>query len=121
MSERHQSGICADNLALSSEHDASDHPLFRGDFKYGGGSTYSWVIDGEESNQAVNCIRQFCPHFKIEHCGLYWASSITIHGTRYNKNSNTILLAEMRDGTPIFGSISNIWFYEVQTFFALKL
>ena len=41
MSERHQSGICADNLALSSEHDASDHPLFRGDFKYGGGSTYS--------------------------------------------------------------------------------
>lgn len=30
VSERHQSGVCADNLALSGACDASYHPLFRG-------------------------------------------------------------------------------------------
>lgn len=52
---------------------------------------------------------------------LYRARSITIHKTCYKVDSNTILLAEMRDSTPIFGTICNIWFHERHAFFALKL
>jgi len=123
LSERHQSGVCADNLALSAAHEASDHPLFRGEFKAGPGSTYTRLIDGTKFNEALSCIQRFYPSFEVdeESHGLYRASSVTIHGTCYKVDSNTILLAEMRDSTPIFGAICTIWLHEGHAFFALKL
>ncbi len=120
MSERHQSGVCADNLALSSDHDPSDHPLFRGEIKCGR-ATYTRVIEGEELNQAISRIQRFYPMFVMEDTCFLRASSVTIYGTCYKKDSNSILLAEFRDGNPIFGSISNIWLYQRHVFFALKL
>ena len=54
--------------------------------------------------------------------GLFQTRSITVHGTYYKLDSNSILLAEMRDTLPTFGSISNIWMYDQRhVFFALNL
>ena len=123
MSERHQSGVCADNLELSGDCDASDHPLFRGAFKSGAGSTYTRLVNSQKFMEAVNCIKRFYPSFDVDSTshGLFESSSVTIYGTCYKRDSNTILLAEMRDVTPIFGAISNIWLHERHAFFALKL
>ena len=120
MSERHQSGVCADNLALSGACDAYDHPLFRGEFKAGSGSTYTRLVDGHKFKESVNCIQRFYPSFHVEDTshGLFQAYSVTIHGACYKQDGNTILLAEMRHSTPIFGAISNIWLHERQAFFA---
>ena len=47
--------------------------------------------------------------------------SVTIYGTCYKKDPNTILLAEMKDVYPVFGSVVNIWLCSSYIFFALKL
>lgn len=113
----------ADTIPLSLDDNASDHPLFRGELKCPTGSTYSRVLDGGDLTGAVNCIKRF--YLSLEKPdpgpGLFQACSMTIHGTYYEVDTNSILLAEMRNSFPIFGSISNMWMYESHVFFALKL
>ena len=123
LSERHQCGVCADNIALSAAQESSDHPLFRGEFKPGSGSMYTRLINGEKFNEARGCIQRFYPSFDVEETshGLFQANSVIIHGTCYKVDKNTILLAEMRNSNPVFGAVANIWLHERLAFFALKL
>lgn len=123
LSERHQCGVCADNIALSAAQESSEHPLFRGEFKPGSGSMYTRLINGEKFNEARGCIQRFYPSFDVEETshGLFQANSVIIHGTCYKVDKNTILLAEMRNSNPVFGAVANIWLHERLAFFALKL
>ena len=116
--------MCTDTISLSLDNDASDHPLFRGELICPAGSTRSRVLDGDELTDAVNCIKRFYPSFEMPNPGpgLFQTRSITLHGTYYKLDSNSILLAETRDTLPTFGSISSIWKYDHRhVFFALNL
>lgn len=77
LSERHQCGVRADNIALSAAQDSSDHPLFRGEFKPGSGSMYTRLINVEKFNEARGCIQRFYPSFDVQETshGLFQANS----------------------------------------------
>lgn len=49
------------------------------------------------------------------------AASATVHGTCYKSDVNTILLAEMKDGNPLFGSLQKIWLCSTYVSFGLSL
>ena len=123
LSERHQNGVRADTIPLSLDNADSYHPLFRGELKCPVGATHSRVLDGDELTDAINCIKRFYPCFEMpDHGpGMFQTRSITVHGTYYRLDTNSILLAEFRDSLPIFGSIYKIWMYEGRVFFALQL
>lgn len=117
LSERHQSGVRADTIPLAMDDDASDHPLFWNELTCRNGK----VLDGDKLNELLQTIKTFYPCFKLADSsgvvgGVYQASSITLHGTLYKVDSNTVLLSEIRDSTPIFGSVSSIWFYQTRLF-----
>ena len=104
------------------DDDASDHPLFRNELMCG---TIK-VLDGDNLNEVLHSIKTFYQCFEVaDHSGIvggvFQTRSINLQGTLYKVDSNTVLLAEIRDSTPIFGSISKIWMCQTYVFFALKL
>lgn len=121
LSERHQSGVRADSIPLVDD-DASDHPLFRGDFTVGRGSTFSRVLEDRDREAAARYIERFYPTFaELSEAIMFQVGSVTVHGTCYKADLNTILLAEMGNSLPVFASLMNIWVCETYVFFGLKL
>ena len=104
LTDRHQSGVRADMLSL-----CDDHPLFRNDCHVGTGSTHSRVLDIHDRDASKRYIEAFYSMFKEVSEPIHQVSSVTIYGTCYKKDPNTILLAEMKDVYPVFGSVVNIW------------
>lgn len=124
LSERHQSGVRADSIPMSGDQAASanEHPLFRKDLSIVRGSTYTRVLDGGERGDAERYISRFYPNFKdLPAIPVYQAASVTIHGTCFKQDLNTILLAELKDANLVFGSIEKIWLCGTYVFFGLKL
>ena len=121
LSERHQSGVRADSISLSGEDNPSDHPLFRKDYVCRGGSTCAKALELHERDAAKNCIMRFYPLFEKEEDTIFQATSVTVHGTCYKRVPNTIILAEMNDSNPVFGSLENIWLCGAFVFLGLKL
>lgn len=121
LSERHQSGVRADSMPLADD-DASDHPLFRGDFTVGRGTTSSRVLEDRDREDVARYIERFYPTFgELSEAIIFQVGSVTIHGTCYKAHLNTILLAEMGHSLPVFASLMNIWVCETYVFFGLKL
>lgn len=121
LSERHQSGIRADSIPLADD-DASDHPLFRGVFTVGRGSTSSRVLEDRDREDVARYIERFYPTFgELSEAIIFQVGSVTIHGTCYKAHLNTILLAEMAHSLPVFAPLMNIWVCETYVFFGLKL
>ena len=121
LSERHQSGVRADSIPLADD-DASDHPLFRRDFTVGRGSTFSRVLEDRDREDVARSITRFYPTFgELSEAVIFQVGSVTIHGTCYKADLNTILLAEMGHSLPVFASLMNIWVCETYIFFGLKL
>ena len=119
LAERHQSGVRADSIPLSTDGTPSDHPLFRREFICG---AQKKQLNQQDMDDANDCIKRFYPLFERElDKPLFQAASVTIHGTCYKKDDNTILLAEITDSRPVFGSLVNIWVYGSFVFFSLKL
>ena len=87
------------------------------------GSTYTKVLDGVERGEAEWYICRFYPNVEefASAFPLYQATSVTIHGTCFKQDCNTILLAELKDSNPVFGSIEKIWLLGTNIFFGLKL
>ena len=52
---------------------------------------------------------------------IFTATSVTVHGTCFKKDLNTILLAQMTDSQPVFGSLESVWPSATHVFFGLKL
>ncbi|XP_074636827.1 uncharacterized protein LOC141894960 [Acropora palmata] len=50
-----------------------------------------------------------------------YKESNCVHGTCFKKDLNTILLAQMTDSQPVFGSLENVWLSATHVFFGLKL
>ena len=125
LSERHQSGVRADAIPLSGCKTASanDHPLFRKELLVAKGSTYTKLLDGVERDEAKMYICRFYPNVEefTSEFPLYQAASVTIHGTCFKQDCNTILLAELKDSNPVFGSVEKIWLFGTYVFFGLKL
>lgn len=125
LSERHQSGVRADAIPLSGCKTASanDHPLFRKELLVAKGSTYTKLLDGVERDEAKRYICRFYPNVEelTSEFPLYRAASVTIHGTCFKQDCNTILLAELKDSNPVFGSVEKIWLFGTYVFFGLKL
>ena len=121
LSQRHQSGVRADAISLSGEHNPSDHPLFQRDDVCSGGSTCAKELQLHERDAAKNCIMRFNPLFEKEEDTIFKASSVTVHGTLYKLDPNTLILAEMNDSNPVFGSLENIWICGAFVFLGLKL
>lgn len=115
LSERHQSGVRADAIPLSGCKTASanDHPLFRKELLVAKGSTYTKLLDGVERDEAKRYICRFYPNVEelTSEFPLYRAASVTIHGTCFKQDCNTILLAELKDSNPVFGSVEKIWLF----------
>ena len=82
------------------------------------GSTYTKVLDGAE-----RYICRFYPNVEefASAFPLYQAALVTIHGTCFKQDCNTILLGELKDSNPVFGSIEKIWLLGTNLFFDLKL
>lgn len=59
--------------------------------------------------------------FEKEEDTIFQATSVTVHGTCYKRVPNTIILAEMNDSNPVFGSLENIWLCGAFVFLGLKL
>lgn len=120
LAERHQSGVRADLIPLSAGDNPSDHPLFRKELT--GGGTSVRELDQHESDAAKDCITRFYPAFAKEtESSIFQAASVTVHGTHYKRDENTILLAEITDTNPVFGSLVNIWISGSFVFLGLKL
>ena len=67
LSERHQSGVCADTIPLSVDDNASDHPLFLRELKCGSAK----VLEGDDIKEMVNMVKTFYPSFELqEHSGI---------------------------------------------------
>ena len=67
-------------------------------------------------------ITRFYPAFANESDHpIFQAASVTVHGTHYERDQNTILLAEITDTNPVFGSLANIWISGPFVFLGLKL
>lgn len=124
MSERHQFGVRADAIPLSSDPSASadEHPLFRKEYTVESGSTYTKVLDETERATVEESVLRFYPTFReLSKIPVYQAASVTVHGTCYKKDLNTVLLAEFNDRNPVFGSLEKIWLCSTYIFFGLKL
>lgn len=114
LAERHQSGVRADSIPLSTDGTPSDHPLFRREFICG---TQKKELNQQDMDDANDCIKRFYPLFERELDNpIFQAASVTVHGTCYKKDDNTIL-AEITDSRSDFGSLVNIWFYGSFAFF----
>ena len=55
LSERHQSGVCADTIPLSVDDNASDHPLFWRELKCGSAK----VLEGDDIKEMLNMVKTF--------------------------------------------------------------
>ena len=122
LTERHQSGVRADSIPLTAEKNPSDHPLFRKELQGVGSSSCVRELDERERDAAKDCIIRFYPAFANEtHNTIFQAASVTVHGTYYKRDINTILLAEITDTNPVFGSLANIWISGPFVFLGLKL
>ena len=104
------------------DDNTSDHPLFRRELKCGSAK----VLEGDDIKEMLNMVKTFYPSFELqEHSGIvggiFQATSITVYGTLYKVDINSVLLAEMKDAFPVFGSISKRWMYQRSVFFALKV
>ena len=120
LTERHQSGVRADSVPLSAGDNPSDHPLFRKEFT--GGGTSVRELDQHGRDAAKDCITRFYPAFAKEtDNSIFQAASVTVRGTYYKRDQNTILLAEITDTNPVFGSLANIWISGPFVFLSLKL
>ena len=123
--ERHQNGVLADSLPLSGDKavSANDHPLFRKELLVAKDSTYTKLLVGVERGEAKRYISRFSPNVEefTSELPLYQAASVTIHGTCFKQDRNTILLAELKDSNPVFGSIEKIWLFGTYVSFGLKL
>ena len=121
LSERHQSGVHADSIPLAYD-DASDHPLFCGDFTVGRGSTFAQVLEDRDRVDVARYIERFYPTFgNLSEAIIFQVGSVIIHGACYKADLNTILLAETGHSLPVFASLMNIWVCETHVFFGLKL
>ena len=99
----------ADFISLSNANDPSDHPLFRKDASlHKGGNERK--LSGVERDDAIGYISRFNPSFSELTEDIFTATSVTVHGACFTKNLNTILLAQMTDSQPMFGSLENVWF-----------
>lgn len=89
---------------------------------YGWSSSHVRALDQHDRDAAKDYILRFYPSFEDEsHHPTYQASSITVHGTCYKKGNNTMLLAEITDSNPVFGSLENIWLCDSFVFLSFKL
>ena len=121
LSERHQSGVRADSISLSAADNPYDHPLFRKDDVCGKDSTCVKELELHERDAAKHCIMRFYQLFEKEsESPIFQAASVTVHGTCYKKDKNTVLLAEITDSNPVFGSLVNIWLCGSFVFLGLK-
>ena len=72
----------------------------------GGESTYSRILDANERAAVEGYISRFYPTFReLSDVSMSQAAFVTVHGTCYKSDVNTILSAEMKDGNPLFGSL----------------
>ena len=120
VSDRHQCGVRADAIPMSSDHavSADERPLFRKDYTVAGGSTCTRVLDVNERTMAEGNITRFYPTFReLYTIPVYQAASVTIHGTYYKRDLNTVFLAEFNDRNPVFGSLEKKYGHVVRMFF----
>ena len=96
--------------------------MFRRDFTVGCGST-SGVLDGRDREDVAAYIARFYPTFGelSDEAIILQVGSVTIHGTCYKADLNTILLAEMSHTLPVFASLTNIWVCETCVFWTQTL
>lgn len=111
LSIRHQNGVHADAIPLNEEKAPSDHPLIQRDLVFQHGSTHTRALG--ERDAAKNYIKRFYSTFdQHSDLTLFQANSVTVQGTCFKKDLYAILLAEINNSNPIFGSLENIWICE---------
>ena len=110
----------ADFISLSNANDPSDHPFFRKDVSPLKGG-YAIKLSGVERDDAIGYISRFYPSLSELTDDIFTSTSVTVHGTCFKKDLNTIRLAQMTDSQPVFGSLENVWLSATHVFFGLKL
>ena len=122
LAESHQSEVREDSISVSAGDNPIDHPLFGKDFVYSRSSSHVRVFGQHDKDTAKDCILRFYPSFEDDSDKpISKASCVTVHGTCYKKGNNTMLLAEISNCNPIFGSLENIWLCDSLVFLSLKL
>ena len=107
LTQRHQSGVRADFIPLLADASPYDHPLFQKDLVYNKGGR---ELENQERDDAKRCITRFYPLIENDlRNPIFRVASITVHGTFYKRDQNTVLLADVSDSNPVFGSLSTMF------------